>query len=49
MQSKQTRCEWPGENELSIEYHDREWGVPLHDDNLLFEYLIFILVSNYKY
>ena len=40
MQSKQTRCEWPGENELSIEYHDREWGVPLHDDNLLFEYLI---------
>jgi len=40
MQSKQTRCEWPGENELSIEYHDREWGVPLHDDKLLFEYLI---------
>jgi len=40
MQSKLTRCEWPGDNELSIEYHDREWGVPLHDDNLLFEYLI---------
>jgi len=40
MKNKQTRCKWPGNNELSIEYHDKEWGVPLHDDNLLFEYLI---------
>ncbi len=40
MQNKLTRCEWPGNNELSIEYHDREWGVPLHDENFLFEYLI---------
>ena len=40
MQNKLTRCEWPGNNELSINYHDKEWGVPLHDDNSLFEYLI---------
>ena len=38
--NKLTRCEWPGNNELSINYHDKEWGVPLHDDNSLFEYLI---------
>ena len=33
------RCEWAG-NELAIEYHDEEWGVPLHDDRRLFEFLI---------
>jgi DNA-3-methyladenine glycosylase I len=33
-------CEWPNNNPLMIEYHDREWGVPLHDDNILFEYMI---------
>jgi DNA-3-methyladenine glycosylase I len=33
------RCSWPS-NELSIHYHDLEWGVPVHDDRLLFEYLI---------
>ncbi len=33
------RCEWAG-NELMIAYHDEEWGVPLHDDQLLFEFLI---------
>ena len=33
------RCAWPGD-ELSILYHDREWGVPLHDDRGLFEFLI---------
>jgi DNA-3-methyladenine glycosylase I len=38
--NKLTRCQWPGNNELSIDYHDKEWGVPLHDDNSLFEYLI---------
>jgi DNA-3-methyladenine glycosylase I len=36
---KETRCPWPT-NELSIRYHDTEWGVPVHDDRLLFEYLI---------
>jgi len=34
------RCMWPGNNELMIEYHDKEWGVPLHDDRKLFEFLV---------
>ena len=34
-----TRCEWAA-NERLIEYHDKEWGVPLHDDRALFELLI---------
>lgn len=33
------RCGW-AKNELSIRYHDAEWGVPLHDDRRLFEFLI---------
>jgi DNA-3-methyladenine glycosylase I len=33
------RCSW-AVNPLSLEYHDREWGVPVHDDRLLFEFLI---------
>ena len=33
------RCTWP-KNELAIRYHDVEWGVPLHDDDKLFEFLI---------
>jgi len=33
------RCEW-AKTELSISYHDKEWGVPLHDDRSLFEFLI---------
>lgn len=33
------RCSWP-RTDLSIAYHDREWGVPLHDDRGLFEFLI---------
>ncbi|MFM9904124.1 MAG: DNA-3-methyladenine glycosylase I [Pyrinomonadaceae bacterium] len=33
------RCTWAG-NELNIPYHDAEWGVPLHDDRGLFEFLI---------
>jgi len=33
------RCWWPGEDPLYIEYHDKEWGVPLHDDQTLFEFL----------
>lgn len=33
------RCGW-ARNELTIQYHDREWGVPLHDDRALFEFLI---------
>ena len=34
-----SRCPW-AKTPLSIEYHDREWGVPVHDDRLLFEFLI---------
>jgi DNA-3-methyladenine glycosylase I len=34
-----TRCEW-ARSDLSIPYHDSEWGVPLHDDRGLFEFLI---------
>src|SRR5213594_1860425 len=34
-----TRCEW-AHSELSIRYHDEEWGVPQHDDKKLFEFLI---------
>jgi len=33
------RCEW-NDHPLLIDYHDREWGVPLHDDRGLFEFLI---------
>ena len=33
------RCAW-ATNELSIRYHDEEWGVPVHDDRTLFEFLI---------
>jgi DNA-3-methyladenine glycosylase I len=33
------RCSW-AKTPLSIEYHDREWGIPVHDDTMLFEFLI---------
>jgi len=32
------RCSWPS-TELDIAYHDQEWGVPVHDDHVLFEFL----------
>jgi DNA-3-methyladenine glycosylase I len=34
------RCPWTGTDPLMIEYHDSEWGVPLHEDQKLFEYLV---------
>jgi DNA-3-methyladenine glycosylase I len=34
------RCEWPGTDPIYIDYHDHEWGVPVHDDRQLFEFLI---------
>lgn len=34
------RCPWADGNELLRDYHDHEWGVPVHDDQLLFEFLI---------
>ncbi len=34
------RCEWGLNHQISIDYHDKEWGVPVHDDKVLFEFLI---------
>ena len=34
------RCSWVNHDPLLIRYHDREWGVPVHDDRRLFEFLI---------
>ncbi|MDC7227971.1 MAG: DNA-3-methyladenine glycosylase I [Spirochaetales bacterium] len=34
------RCDWCGEDPLYTRYHDEDWGVPVHDDRLLFEMLI---------
>ena len=33
------RCLWPGDDDLYIRYHDEEWGVPVHEDRVLFETL----------
>lgn len=38
--SEKNRCPWPGVDPVYIDYHDREWGVPVHDERLLFEFLI---------
>lgn len=38
--SEKTRCGWAGDDPLYVEYHDREWGVPVRDDRILFEFLI---------
>ncbi|MBN1631890.1 MAG: DNA-3-methyladenine glycosylase I [Thermoleophilia bacterium] len=34
------RCAWAESDPLYVDYHDREWGVPVHDDRLLFEFLV---------
>ena len=34
------RCAWPKNDELYLKYHDEEWGVPVRDDDKLFEFLI---------
>ncbi len=34
------RCVWPGSDPLMIAYHDTEWGVPCHDNQKLFEYIV---------
>ena len=34
------RCPWSGNDPLYVDYHDREWGVPVHDDQKLFEFLV---------
>ena len=38
-EGSKVRCGW-ARNELAIAYHDKEWGVPLHDDQRLFEFII---------
>jgi DNA-3-methyladenine glycosylase I len=38
-QNKMARCAWPS-SDLSIAYHDEEWGVPLHDDRKFFEFMV---------
>ena len=35
-----TRCPWPGNDELMIQYHDKEWGLTQRDDGMLFEYFL---------
>ncbi|MDP1621624.1 MAG: DNA-3-methyladenine glycosylase I [Bacteroidales bacterium] len=35
-----TTCQWPANDPLMIRYHDEEWGVPLHDDQKIFEFLV---------
>jgi len=40
MKTSQVRCSWCGEDPLYVAYHDQEWGVPLHADQQLFEFLI---------
>jgi DNA-3-methyladenine glycosylase I len=39
MKKELIRCPWPTD-EMNIHYHDTEWGVPVHDDRVLFEFLI---------
>ena len=41
MTAANLRCDWvPPDNDLYLAYHDKEWGVPLHDDHKLFEMLV---------
>ena len=40
MPDRKKRCDWGQGNDLMQAYHDEEWGVPLHDDRALFEFLI---------
>ena len=37
---EKVRCSWCGDDPLYVRYHDTEWGVPLHDDRRLFEFLV---------
>src|SRR5579862_8590162 len=38
--AKKKRCAWSGTDPLYVAYHDAEWGVPVHDDRTLFEFLV---------
>ena len=39
MPDDRPRCEWPGADEAMLRYHDEVWGVPMHDDRQLFEFI----------
>lgn len=38
--NNKTRCPWPSDIPIMIKYHDKEWGVPVHNDKKLFEFLL---------
>ena len=40
MNKSKPRCAWANGSQLYIDYHDKEWGKPVYDDQLLFEFLI---------
>jgi len=40
MPSEKKRCGWSSSDPIYVDYHDKEWGVPVHDDQKLFEFLI---------
>jgi DNA-3-methyladenine glycosylase I len=40
MKKEKVRCGWAGTDPLYVEYHDTEWGVPVRDDRVLFEFLL---------
>jgi DNA-3-methyladenine glycosylase I len=40
MQRRMKRCPWPADDPLMIAYHDTEWGVPLHTDRKLYEFIV---------
>jgi DNA-3-methyladenine glycosylase I len=40
MPREKPRCAWAGSDPVYVAYHDTEWGVPVHDDRLLFEFLV---------
>jgi DNA-3-methyladenine glycosylase I len=40
LNTMKTRCAWAGDDPLYVTYHDEQWGVPLHDDQELFEMLV---------
>ena len=38
--TNQKRCNWPKDDALYIEYHDKEWGIPVYEDEKIFEFLL---------
>lgn len=38
--AEKPRCSWPGDIPIYVDYHDNEWGRPVHDDRMLFEFLV---------